>query len=413
MVLIVIIILFYIPTLFVYYFSGRRLLYPATVFSSVYAAVLTLACIANAMFNYYPISLETYAIYGLGNVVFIISGLCCTYFFRESTKKKFEYNYRKLKIVFLILLFISAIYAPVIYSEFIAATPNMPLAMKILRTREKGLTEQVFSTLTNNIIIVSTLSVMLATYLFSRKTIGFVAFSAAYAMFAYYNFLTGTRSAIILVSLSCLIIYALSSEKINKKFLLLTIAITFLLGAFIAIFMGKDGMDRNSGLMSNMSKVVDNYFSYTVQGTILFNNYVVGSEQIHENWDILSGPKELVNKIIPTFDLEEKYSDFSKFSPIHEGNVYTIYFAIYPIYGVLGVVFFFLLYGFICSFVYEKFNGVSVIIVAYINAALCLSIFNEQVFINFIFTIKMIAFVFLCHLLEKKRNELFGNNRLV
>lgn len=402
MALIIITILFYIPAFFVYLFSGRRLLYPATVFSSVYAVVLTLACIANVVFDYYPISLETYAIYGLGNLVFISTALCGTHFFRKTSEKNIKYDYRKLKIAFLVLLLVVVIYAPAMYSEFSAATPNMPLAMKILRTREKGLVEQVFSTLTNNIIIISTLSVMLGTYLFSRKVIGFFAFSAIYIMFAYYNFLTGTRSAIILVSLSCLIIYALSSDKVNKKFLLLTAVITFILGAFIAIFMGKDGMDRNSSLMNNMSKVIDNYFSYTVQGTILFNNYVVGNEKIHENWDILSGSKELINKVTPTFHLDEKYSDFSNFSPTHEGNVYTIYFAIFPIYGIAGVIIFFSLYGFLCSFAYERLHGVGMIIVAYLNAALCLSIFNEQIFINFIFTIKMIAFVFVCYLLEKK-----------
>ncbi|WP_426768220.1 O-antigen polymerase [Erwinia aphidicola] len=406
MSLLAIVFLFLVPCAFLKFGMKKGLTYPATLFSFVFLIVLLMALLSHYFFGYYYISLETYAIYGLGNISFIMGSLLITSVQRTSPRR-FEplVNGRGkwLNIFFHVLLLLCLLYSPVIYDEFMAVTPNGPISIRILRLREYGLTQQVYSTLTNNFIIISTFLVMLSAYLFSRKKIRFPLFALSYLLFAYYNFLTGTRAAIILITVAIMFIYLVCAEKKSKLLLVLILVSAFFLGAVVAIYMGKDGMDRDANFSDNISKVIENYFSYTVQGVILFDNYIVDRNKISENWDVLSGAKGVANKIAGAdlFDINTKFSDFSYFSKDKDGNVYTIYFSVYPLYGLIGVFTFFVLYGAFCSFVYHRANYVFVIILCYISATLCLNVFNEQVFTNFIYTIKLLAFISLCRYFEK------------
>ncbi|MGL5529423.1 MAG: O-antigen polymerase [Plesiomonas shigelloides] len=376
---------------------------PALIFCFVFSVVLTMAWISSYLFDFHPISMEAYSVYGCGNIAFIAGSLLVRWIYRHETKiYNNEQSDNPLNIVCILTLLCLIIYIPVAYTEFLQATPDMSFALKILRTREKGLDEQIFSTMTNNFIVLSSCLVMLASYLFAKKRISFAVFFVVYVVFCFYNFITGTRAAILLISLSCIFIYAMSSVRVSKLFLLVLLSSAIILGSLIAIFMGKDGMDRDGKLSDNIDKVVQNYFSYSVQGVILFDNYVSGKYGgVEANWDILSGVKEVVNKISgePEFNIKSKYSQFSFFSKENSGNVYTIYFSIFPLYGLGGVVFFLMFYGMACEYVYIKSTGVFLVLLGFINATLCLNIFNEQVFTNIVFTLKFLTFLFLMKLI--------------
>lgn len=365
-----------------------------------------MAYASHYLFDFYQISLESYAIYGTGNIAFITGGLIAGLVVKRNktgniSKDISDSTINLIKLFILVLI----LYLPFAYNEFKYATPDMPLSLKILRIRERGLEEQVFSTITNNMIILSSCLIMFVTYLFARKKIHINYYILTYGLFCFYNFITGTRAAILLITLSCIFVYLLNTLKTSKLFLISIATTAVVLGAIVAIFMGKDGMDRDQGLIENINKVANNYFSYTVQGVILFDNYVVSKEPIEANWDILSGSADVINKIAGSdiIDTNSKFSDFSHFSDRNDGNVYTIYFSLYPIYGVFGVILFFILYGVGCEVLYNRGPGMVSILVGYINASLCLNIFNEQIFTNLIFTIKFILFLIFMRVIERVR----------
>lgn len=396
--------MFYIPLFFLKAVLKERYTHPPTLFCAVFTFVLTMAFLSHYLFGFYQISVETYAIYGIGNMAFIAGGLFSRVASNGSVHDRPVTEINKRAINFMkFLMVILIIYVPIAYNEFKYATPDMPLSLKILRIRERGLEEQVFSTITNNMIVISSCLIMYATYLFSRKKVNILNYIVIYALFCFYNFITGTRAAILLITLSCIFVYLLNTTKSSKFFLLSIGTSAVVLGAIVAIFMGKDGMDREQSLASNLNKVGSNYFSYTVQGVILFDNYVMGKEKIEPNWDILSGTAEIVNKVAgeKIIDTNSKFSDFSHFSDQNDGNVYTIYFSLYPLYGLLGVILFFVLYGAICGGLYNIGPGIVSIFVGYINATLCLNIFNEQIFTNLIFTIKFVFFLVLVRVIER------------
>ncbi|EFI6539763.1 O139 family O-antigen polymerase [Escherichia coli] len=405
--ILLLIILFYLPFIFLKFGLRKKITHPPTLFCATFSFVLSMAYIAHITLGFYEISYESYAIYGLGNLSFIAGGMITDALNRRNIKNSTQLVINKQAITLLkILIFTLLLYFPIAYSEFKHATPDMPLALKILRIRERGLEEQVYSTITNNMIILSSCLVMYMTFIFSIKKINVYYYSLTFVLFCAYNFMTGTRAAIILISIACIFIYLLNTNKNNKtsKLFLLSVGMTaIILGALVAIFMGKDGMERDESLLANLNKVVDNYFSYTVQGVILFDNYVIGREKITPNWDILSGSAEVINKITSSniFKTDSKFSEFSHFAKDKDGNVYTIYFAIYPLYGLVGVILFFMLYGTVCTILYNHGPGIVSVLVGYINATLCLNIFNEQVFINIIFTIKFICFLLLIRCFER------------
>lgn len=396
MIVFMLVLLFYFP----FYILKVKLKVgfnnPALIFCFIFSVILTMAWISSYLFDFYPISMETYSVYGCGNIAFIAGSLLVRWIYRYEKKiHNNEHNDNPLHIMSILILLCLILYIPVAYTDFLQATPDMPFALKILRTREKGLEEQLFSTMTNNFIVLSSCLVMLASYLFAKNRMSFTVFLAIYVVFCFYNFITGTRAAILLISLSCVFVYTISSIRVSKLFLLALLSSAIMLGSLIAIFMGKDGMDRDDKFVNNIEKVAHNYFSYSVQGVILFDNYVLSKGGIEANWDILSGVKEVINKVSgePVFNIKSKHSQFSYFSKENKGNVYTIYFSIFPRYGLLGVVFFLLLYGMACEYIYKKSTGVFLVLLGFINATLCLTIFNEQIFTNIVFTIKFLTFL--------------------
>ncbi|MBC6523678.1 O-antigen polymerase [Escherichia marmotae] len=402
--ILLLIILFYSPFVFLKFGLRKKITHPPTLFCAIFSFVLSMAYIAHMTLGFYEISYESYAIYGLGNLSFIAGGMITDALMRRNIKNNIQVTLNNhASILLKVLIFTLLLYFPIAYNEFKHATPDMPLALKILRIRERGLEEQVYSTITNNMIILSSCLVMYITFIFSIKKINIYYYALTFFLFCAYNFMTGTRAAIILISIACIFIYLLNTNKSSKFFLLSVGATAIILGALVAVFMGKDGMERDESLLANLNKVADNYFSYTVQGVILFDGYVVGREKITPNWDILSGSAEVINKITNSniFNINSKFSEFSHFAKNKDGNVYTIYFAIYPLYGLIGVILFFLLYGIVCTILYNHGPGIVSVLVGYINATLCLNIFNEQVFINIIFTIKFICFLLLMRCFER------------
>ncbi|HCK1269187.1 TPA: O139 family O-antigen polymerase, partial [Escherichia coli] len=118
---------------------------------AIFSFVLSMAYIAHITLGFYEISYESYAIYGLGNLSFIAGGMITDALNRRNIKNSTQLVINKQAITLLkILIFTLLLYFPIAYSEFKHATPDMPLALKILRIRERGLEEQVYSTITNN-----------------------------------------------------------------------------------------------------------------------------------------------------------------------------------------------------------------------------------------------------------------------
>jgi oligosaccharide repeat unit polymerase len=124
-----------------------------------------------------------------------------------------------------------------------------------------------------------------------------------------------------------------------------------LVGIFLLVFVGgillvgKEGVTETSGLADVGEAALQNFFGYLLQGSVLFGKYMAGVVDVAPRWDALSffciaGSK--LGLCVPA----DLHLDFNAYRPDGAwGNVYSVYFSIYPNYGMMGVVAFMALYG--------------------------------------------------------------------
>lgn len=394
--------------LFNYIFIENKMTYPPNVFVLTFGCIIFFAIILNSLYDYNDINLGTLSVILSGCFCFTIGGVLSRV--RKKLKThKVMLSVKAVKIsVFLLLL-----YYPLIYSEFNSYNSDMTFAIKILRIREQGLDEQLYSIFSNNMIIFSGAVYLSVMYLYSHARVSVYWLALSLMIFVAYSLLTGTRATIIFLVVSSIFLYINQVEKINKKLLFAVFLTAFFAGGVIAVFMGKDGADRDKGIVYNVPYVLENYFSYGIQGIYLFDNYVLDKYNISPSWDVLVGSKQVLNKFGTDLDVKSKHADFSSFGNGRSGNVYTIYFAVYPLYGLLGVCLFFTFYGFVSSALYYSTSSISSILLGYINGALVIGIFNEQVFTNILYTVKLAFIVSIFALINKVKYEVRGSCRLV
>jgi len=378
----------------------KKLIHPSIVLNLSFLLVISIACISVYFFDFYTISTETYSIVLTGCTFFSIGGWCTDYLFRNKIKYRLYSEVKKNLVKSLIIM--TLVLFPVVYREFEALIPGVSFGVKILRIRELGLEEQIYSTLSNNIIVLASISYLIAMYAYSKKIISINWLLLSLVLFVFYNVLTGTRAPIIFLGVASVFIYLRESERQSISVLISLVLGIFISGGLIAIYMGKDGADRDLSFVQNIPYIIENYFSYTVQGIILFDNYVVNKFNIDPSWDFLSGIKGILNKFGAGFSLYSKHADFSNFSESRSGNVYTMFFSIYPNYGLIGTVIFFSFYGSLASFLFNSRGVISSVLVSYVCGALVIGIFNEQFFTNLIFTIKLTLVLLFLSLLSRE-----------
>ncbi len=394
-----------------FYFIERKITYPPNLLTLTYIVILSVAYFVVTAFDYNHINMATLAIIYVGCFFFSIGATYYQFLIKEKVRKDNKVNIGiwPVKVALLMLI----LYYPVLYKEFSSYNPSSSFAIKILRIREMGLEEKVYSTLTNNMIILSGIIYLAMMYLYSHIKVSIYWLCISLSTFVAYSLLTGTRATIIFLVVSSILIYINQAKKIKKGLLISLFLSAFFVGGVIAVFMGKDGANREQGIMYNAPYVLENYFSYGIQGVFLLDNYVTDKYKITPSWDILSGTKTILNKLGMGLEMKSKHAEFSYFGNGKYGNVYTMFFSVYPYYGILGVVMFFTFFGFVSSFLYSNGSSVSAILLGYINGAIVISIFNEQVFTNLIYTIKIIIILSIFSFINKVKYEFRNNYSLV
>ena len=90
------------------------------------------------------------------------------------------------------------------------------------------------------------------------------------------------------------------------------------------------------------------------------------------------------------------HSEFNLYGDGLEGNVYSLYFSIFPGFGVLGVVFFIALYSAASTYAYLKAKQGHIfymVISAYLYSAIVLSLFSDTFLPSLWFFMKVFVIV--------------------
>lgn len=193
------------------------------------------------------------------------------------------------------------------------------------------------------------------------------------------NILVGGRSGLILLVFASIYVYISFKEKISIK------AITGFGVAIVSVLVagnllvGKIEAGIEDGFLAIFQQSAKGFFDYLLQGPILFSEYYENPNLIDPTWDALIFQCHFLEKFNLCFlpPLHQEFMIFSSNGDV--GNVYSVFFSIYPKYGWLGVVLITFAYGFWASFHHVR-RGRSLfhlLMGGFIFSAILLSVFSD------------------------------------
>lgn len=146
--------------------------------------------------------------------------------------------------------------------------------------------------------------------------------------------------------------------------------------------------------------------NYILQGPILFSVYYNNSEAFTPTWDSLILLKSIVSQ--SNTSLEIVHQQFSCINiSCDEGNVYSIYYAMVPNYGVSFSMLLIAIYGFICTYIYKhRFHNIFFLILAgYLMSFCVLSPFSDMFGSGMYFILKLFVVSLLFKIIYEKNSS--------
>lgn len=194
------------------------------------------------------------------------------------------------------------------------------------------------------------------------------------------NLISGGRSALVSMIVAGFYLLGLRGRRLTVGSVVVLVGLFFFVFVAGIILVGKEGVSAQSDLSDIASATAKNFFDYLLLGSILFGKYVSGHIIVNPEWD----PFSSVCHIAAKFGLctpGAQNLDFNSFAPDGRlGNVYTMYFSMYPGYGLAGVIVFAFLYGAWSSFHHRRASRSlpHALVSAYLIAAIALSMFTDS-----------------------------------
>ncbi|QCC91558.1 oligosaccharide repeat unit polymerase [Enterobacter cloacae] len=391
--------------LFIFAFISRSLvkdiLSPAVVYPMVWAIALFFLSLITPLLGFYPINSWALLIFVGGALLFsIVSILCSTSFiFKQPLPFSLtlkDINYKRILFIFYIGTILSSPFV-------IAAAMNygdniVQIASRIRYERIHGDGDIAPKAVQNWFTFSFFLIFILISGVVQRKVkIKNILLPLTVNLLLY--LLLEGRSAIIMQIFAWmfLIIMITGGVKVSH---LITIAISVLCFIILgSIFVAKVDTS-NITLTDQAIAYLRHILSYLYQGPILFSEYFDGKIDIRENWDAMNNFLHILNNLGITNVEISQHADFAMFGYDAEdyGNVYSIYFSIYPHYGYFGLFFFITLYS-IISTIFFKLSKLGGIFCLYVSGTLfassLLSVFMDGYgYLIYFFMKSFVFFIF-------------------
>lgn len=214
------------------------------------------------------------------------------------------------------------------------------------------------------------------------------------------NFLTNGRAGLTQLFLGLLFLYAhLGRIKLRTVAIAAAVfLVVFGAGAVLVKKTDTDISDEQSSASQGdiVNGVVSNLLDYTIQGPILYSRVEAHKANAAPDWDALFWAK----------GKHWEHADFNAFNwSGADGNVYTIYFAQVPIYGMMGMALFMLVYGLVAGYVYRNAwrSYAHALAASYLFGATVLSIFTDAFAPSMNYLVKMTILAALLHWLLQRR----------
>lgn len=355
-----------------------------------------------SLIGFYRVESDALLIFLFGVMSFSLSAGCFSflyngYFRAPSSNFLFDSELRtRALVIFFCLAHI--VFLTVIYRDLSSIAPTLREAAYMARAQSVS-GEPVLSSLSMNYLQLGQTVIPLVVLLYLRGKCGVLGFLAISVPWMGVILLASGRASLMQM------LVGLFFMSRGKSLLVIGLAM-FLVIAVGAVATSKIQFHEGDGISTLFIELYRHVAGYALQGPVLFDRYYQGSIHLEPYWSPLNG----FCSILATVGLCQKpplHLDFYEYAPGELGNVYSMFFSMYPHYGALGVIGVMALYGMLCSYAYCKAKKGSLyftVLSSYLFSAIVFSLFSDQISTSWWFYVKMtIILGILCFVFRRDR----------
>lgn len=365
-------------------------LHPAVVFPSAWGVTILFIGLAES-FGYFQISPSALLLFIVG-ISFFIAGALFGKKGSMPDQHIFIYNLNFKGIIWFCIA-LHVVMLPLSWVEIIQITGGVgdifAAAYRLRATSVSG--EETVGVIVGNYLLSGLFFVPVLLIGWIQKQIRLCIFLILCFPWILLNIFVGGRSGLIMLIFSSAYVYISLSKKIAiKAIIVFGIILIFVLVAG-NLLVSKIDARVEDGIWPILRQSAKSFFDYFLQGPILFSEYYDRQNFIKPTWDALVFPCQMLEKI-NLCKVPSPHQEFTPFSYDTEpGNVYSLFFSIYPKYGWLGIILISSGYGFWASFHHARRYKVlfHMLIGSFLFSAALLSIFLDAFGQNIYFLLKI------------------------
>ena len=385
----------------------RDIFHPSFVFSGVWGLGLCAVSLAPYL-GFFEVESNALLLYVLGGAIFFSVSMFLEKAFQANiwiTRGFFyrEINFKKIAYIFILL---HLIIFPNAFSQLLKLGGDFEQITYAARSMAVS-GEEVFGKITSNYFLVGLVVIPILLRGVATKKVSFLVFLIVSVPWCIFILIGTGRAGLIQMLLGLLVVYRISSDKLPVKVILSAFLVFAAVVVIGAIATNKVDLSKATGVGEIGITFLKHLGGYALQGPILFSLYFDRSIEVFPNWS----PFVSLCHLLSALQLCEPlaiHSDFNLYGPGLDGNVYSIYFSIYPNYGYLGAIVFIALYALFTTYAYihaRKGNLFCLVISAYLFAASVLSLFADSFLPSFWFFIKVLCVTIAIILFFSKRSR--------
>ncbi|MGH9720012.1 MAG: O-antigen polymerase [Bryobacteraceae bacterium] len=380
------------------YRLAHSLLYPPALYATLWSLFLLALFLSGNTF--YPISGDTMTVYLVGAVAFSVGGLLIHKRGMSSTQTGVNRRFVSMVLNGGLLLLVVALPFYWEYIQELAAASLSPdfwygVRVESIARSEEWSKKSLSALLLENISAGGILFALGAVADGARTRWQKIRLALLVTIALAYQLMMAASSAAVFMALAIIGIDAMRRRRLRIKAILvgsLILAVSF---SAVAIYLNKGATRSDASLLENVGSLVELFEWYALGGVVSFDRVVQQPGSIPAAWSIWRVFMQTANKFGAGFDVQPLHAEYTMISPTMESNVYTIYFAYYPEYGLLGVMAIMVFLGAALTWIYRRAaagNPKSILLYGLALAGMALSGFNEQFFITLNFWFKALVF---------------------
>ncbi|MBK5204246.1 MAG: oligosaccharide repeat unit polymerase [Polaromonas sp.] len=385
------------------FLGARDILHPAVIFPFIWGVTILVIGLAEP-FGYLQISGVVFLLFVLGNFSFIFGALLGGGgVLNQRTISTYDLDFEKIGRFCIVLHVVMVPLSWMEVNQIAGGIDDIFAAAYRLRASSVS-GEEVVGVVVGNYLFSGLffIPVLMVGWL-REKVYGLTFFLLTLPWFLLNIFIAG-RSGVVMLVLALFYIGISLTGKISGRFVAIFGLIFVSILVVGNLLVGKIDAGVDDGFYPIIKQSVKGFFDYYLQGPILFSEYHKNPDLINPTWDAFAFPCQMLAKI-NLCDLPVLHQEFMAFSEDRElGNVYSLFFSIYPKYGWLGVVLITFGYGFWAGFHHARRNIsiLHLLVGAFLFSATVLSIFNDAFGQSVYFLVKIIILSVAVSLVFKK-----------